>query len=64
MSVISASPKPTLPSISSGRPTATAKSNTATPRSILPCACREIGRPSRACWAATPGRIAVQSAGG
>eukprot|EP00969_Alexandrium_andersonii_P084693 3735081-Alexandrium_andersonii.AAC.1 len=64
MSVMSASPMPTLLSGSSSWPPAAARSNTAVPRSILPCTCCGAGQPSLARWAAMPRRIAAQSAGG
>eukprot|EP00969_Alexandrium_andersonii_P150250 6644000-Alexandrium_andersonii.AAC.1 len=64
MSVMSASSTPTLPSGPSSWSPAAVRSNTAVPRSILSCACRGTGRPSLACWAAMPLRIAAQSAGG
>eukprot|EP00969_Alexandrium_andersonii_P024655 1076221-Alexandrium_andersonii.AAC.1 len=64
MSVMSASPMPTQLPGSSSWPPAAARSNTATPRSILPCACCGTGRPSQACWSAMPRRIAARSAGG
>eukprot|EP00969_Alexandrium_andersonii_P002173 94998-Alexandrium_andersonii.AAC.1 len=64
MSAMSASPMPMLLSGSSSGPLAAARSNTATPRSILPCACWGTGRPSLACWAAMPRNIDAQSAGG
>eukprot|EP00969_Alexandrium_andersonii_P296941 13121913-Alexandrium_andersonii.AAC.1 len=64
MSAMSASSMPILPSGSSSCSPAAAKSNTAMPRSILSCTCRGCGRPSLACWAAMPRRIAVHSAGG
>eukprot|EP00969_Alexandrium_andersonii_P132566 5861618-Alexandrium_andersonii.AAC.1 len=60
MSAMSASSMPMLPSGSSSCPPAAVKSNAATPQPILSCTCRA----SLACWAATPRRIAVRSAGG
>eukprot|EP00969_Alexandrium_andersonii_P035971 1575808-Alexandrium_andersonii.AAC.1 len=61
---MSASSTPKLLSGSSTGPSAAARSNTAMPRSILPCTRWGIGRPPLACWAAMPRRIAVQGAGG
>eukprot|EP00969_Alexandrium_andersonii_P037913 1662314-Alexandrium_andersonii.AAC.1 len=61
---MSASSTPMLPSGSSSRSPAAAKSHTAMPRSILSCARRGTGRPSLVCWAAMPRRIAMRSAGG
>eukprot|EP00969_Alexandrium_andersonii_P025268 1104448-Alexandrium_andersonii.AAC.1 len=61
---MSASPMPMLPSGSSNCSPTAAKSNAAAPRSTLSCTCRGTRRPSLACWAAMPRRIAVRSAGG
>eukprot|EP00969_Alexandrium_andersonii_P032138 1404231-Alexandrium_andersonii.AAC.1 len=58
MSAVSASSTPMLPLGSSRCSPAAVTSNTATPRSILSCTCRGTGRPSLACWAAIPRRIA------
>eukprot|EP00969_Alexandrium_andersonii_P266020 11757501-Alexandrium_andersonii.AAC.1 len=61
---MSASSMPMLLSGStSWRPSAI-KSNTAATRSSRFLTRRGTGCPSRACWAAFPRRIAVQSAGG
>eukprot|EP00969_Alexandrium_andersonii_P044703 1961336-Alexandrium_andersonii.AAC.1 len=64
MSVMLASPTPTPLSGSSSGPLAAARSNTAAPRPILPWTRWGTGRPSLACWAAMPRKIAAQSAGG
>eukprot|EP00969_Alexandrium_andersonii_P152204 6730809-Alexandrium_andersonii.AAC.1 len=61
---MSASSMPILLSGSSSGSPAAVKLNTAIPRSILSCTCWGTGRPSLACWAAMPRRIAAQSAGG
>eukprot|EP00969_Alexandrium_andersonii_P066722 2941688-Alexandrium_andersonii.AAC.1 len=61
---MSSSPTPILLSGSWSWSPAAATSNAAAPRSILSCTRRGTGRPSLARWAATPRRIAVQSAGG
>eukprot|EP00969_Alexandrium_andersonii_P104982 4632179-Alexandrium_andersonii.AAC.1 len=61
---MSASSMPMLLSGSSSWSPAAARSNTAMPRSILPCTCWGTGQPSPAGWAAMPRRIAVHSAGG
>eukprot|EP00969_Alexandrium_andersonii_P044042 1932099-Alexandrium_andersonii.AAC.1 len=64
MSAMSASPTPMLPSGSSNCSPTAAKSNAAMPRSVLSCTRRGTGRPSLACWAAMPRKIAAHSAGG
>eukprot|EP00969_Alexandrium_andersonii_P292233 12916251-Alexandrium_andersonii.AAC.1 len=61
---MSASSMPILLSGSSSWSPAADRSNTAVPRSVLSCTCWGTGRPSLACWAAMPRRIAVRSAGG
>eukprot|EP00969_Alexandrium_andersonii_P056580 2494946-Alexandrium_andersonii.AAC.1 len=61
---MSASSRPIVLSGSSSWSPAAVRSNAATPRSILSCTCRGTGRPSLACWAAMPRRIAAQTAGG
>eukprot|EP00969_Alexandrium_andersonii_P157867 6976586-Alexandrium_andersonii.AAC.1 len=61
---MSASSMPMLLSGSSSWSPTAARSNTATPQLILSCTRRGMGRPSLACWAAMPRRIAAQSAGG
>eukprot|EP00969_Alexandrium_andersonii_P347259 15353577-Alexandrium_andersonii.AAC.1 len=59
-----ASSMPELHSGSTSWSPTVARSSTATPRSIPSCTCRGTGRPSLACWAAMPRRIAARSAGG
>eukprot|EP00969_Alexandrium_andersonii_P305097 13486367-Alexandrium_andersonii.AAC.1 len=61
---MSASPMPVPLSGSASRPPSAIRSNAATPRSSRSFTCRGTERPSLACWAAIPRRIAVQSAGG
>eukprot|EP00969_Alexandrium_andersonii_P228924 10110539-Alexandrium_andersonii.AAC.1 len=57
------SPTSALPG-STCRGDSSARSYTAAPRPSRPTMRGGMGRPARACWAAAPRGIAVQSAGG
>eukprot|EP00969_Alexandrium_andersonii_P098767 4358037-Alexandrium_andersonii.AAC.1 len=53
---------PMLLSGSTSKSPSAARSNTADPRSSRSLTCRRTERPSLACWAAIPRRIAAQHA--